>query len=580
MKTKSGGPRSRRSLVRVVAPIVLVLALIGAPTWAHVVLDSPNGGETLEPWSVFTIVWHDSVYHGAADYELWYSTNSGDGPWTTIPADVAPGPPMTAYSQDWTVPNTPSTRVRVRVIQDNAEPESDYQDISDADFTIDESIAAGTTVVLDAAQDATLYEGDGTLANGSGSYLFTGATENQNGALERRALLAFDIESAIPAGSTITEVSLDLNMSRTVSGNHPVELRSVTESWGEGPSDPTGQEGGGAAAQNGDATWAHRTYPNNMWSSVGGSFVASASASGQIGGTGPYTITSTSQMVADVQGWLDSPSVNYGWALVIPSPATGSAKRFDSRENPTAGNRPQLRVTYEGGAPPMLSSRVLIPAAARAAGAGGSFFVTTADVHNPSASSARVRLEWLPRDTDNSSAVQSTEFSLGPGETRRFDDLLADAFELTEGVGAASVVSDVDGLEVMSRTFNRGVDGTFGQSLPGVSASELYDENTRALVLFLTEDTDFRSNLGLVNGVDSQITVRWEFFARDGGLLGSGSTTLPPRGNKQLNRVLQSFMPIQAAYAHVWTTTPGGAFTCYGSVLDNKTSDPTTIPAK
>ena len=72
---------------------------------------------------------------------------------------------------------------------------------------------------------------------------------------------------------------------------------------------------------------------------------------------------------------------------------------------------------------------------------------------------------------------------------------------------------------------------------------------------------------------------RWELFASDGSSLGTGSTTLPPWGNKQLNRVLEDFAPIEAAYAHVWTTTPGGAFTCYGSVLDNQTSDPTTILA-
>jgi len=28
------------------------------------------------------------------------------------------------------------------------------------------------------------------------------------------------------------------------------------------------------------------------------------------------------------------------------------------------------------------------------------------------------------------------------------------------------------------------------------------------------------------------------------------------------------------------TDTPGGAFTCYGSMLDNQTSDPTTVLAE
>ena len=52
---------------------------------------------------------------------------------------------------------------------------------------------------------------------------------------------------------------------------------------------------------------------------------------------------------------------------------------------------------------------------------------------------------------------------------------------------------------------------------------------------------------------------------------------LPPRGNVQLNRVFADSQPVEAAYIEVWTTTAGGAFAAYGSVLDNQSSDPTTV---
>ncbi len=556
---------------------MLLLALVAAsPAAAHVELDSPNGGEALEVGSVYTIGWHDTITHGPANYDLWYSETGADGPWIEIAMDLFPDEPMSSYSYEWTVPDTPSGQVRVRVRQDNSD--TDYEDISDGDLAITGS-TGGNEVVLDAAQDATLYEGDGSVANGSGSYFFTGATESQNGAAERRALVAFDIESAVPPGSTITEVALELNMSRTISGNQTVSLHRILESWGEGPSDPSGQEGGGAAAEDGDTTWVHRTYPSNMWSTVGGAYVASTSGSALIGGTGPYTFDSTSAMVADVQEWLDDPSNNHGWALVIASPPTGSAKRFDSRENVNPDNRPRLKINYEGGMTPVFS-RVFIPAVARVEGAFGSFFVTTVDVHNRGSSTATVNFEWLPRNTDNNNPMVSADVILEPGESRRFYDFLDEVFGLSEAVGAASAVSDSDGIEVMSRTFNHGAQGTFGQGLPGVSEREMIPADTRALILFLTETIQIRSNLGLVNGVDKSITVQWELFASDGSSLGTGSTPLPPWGNKQLNRVLGDFAPIDAAYAHVWTTTPGGAFTCYGSVLDNQTSDPTTILAE
>ncbi len=576
MNVIPGRQMNRRICFPTVALAMLLTALVAAaPAVAHVALDAPNGGETLEVGSVHTIQWHDSVTHGPANYDLWYSATGEGGPWIEIAADLFPDEPMSSYSYEWTIPDTPSGRVRVRVRQDNSD--TDYEDISDGDLTITES-TGGNEVVLDAAHDATLYEGDGSVANGSGSYFFTGATESQAGAAERRALVAFDIGSAVPPGSRITEVTLELNMSRTISGNQTVNLHSVLESWGEGPSDPTGQEGGGAAAEDGDTTWVHRTYPSNMWSSDGGAYTASTSGSALIGGTGPYAFDSTSVMVADVQGWLDDPSSNHGWALVIPSPPTGSAKRFDSRENGNSANRPRLRINYEGGAMPV-ASRVFIPAVAQAAGANGSFFITTVDVHNRGSSTATVNFEWLPRNTDNTTPIMSNDYTLEPGETRRFGEFLDEVFGLSDVVGAASVVSGTDGIEVMSRTFNQGAEGTFGQSLPGVSEREMIFVDTRALILFLTENAALRSNLGLVNGVDMPITVRWELFASDGSSLGTGSTTLPPWGNKQLNRVLEDFAPIEAAYAHVWTTTPDGAFTCYGSVLDNQTSDPTTILA-
>jgi hypothetical protein len=50
-------------------------------------------------------------------------------------------------------------------------------------------------------------------------------------------------------------------------------------------------------------------------------------------------------MVEDVQGWLDTPSSNFGWILIGPEDSQ-SAKRFDSRENANMQSRPMLTVQY------------------------------------------------------------------------------------------------------------------------------------------------------------------------------------------------------------------------------------------
>ncbi|HEY5625470.1 MAG TPA: multicopper oxidase domain-containing protein, partial [Dehalococcoidia bacterium] len=60
---------------------------------------------------------------------------------------------------------------------------------------------------------------------------------------------------------------------------------------------------------------------------------------------------SSAQMVADVQSWLDSPSTNFGWVVVGNEVANQTAKRFDSKDHGTAGNRPRLTVDYTIGTP-------------------------------------------------------------------------------------------------------------------------------------------------------------------------------------------------------------------------------------
>lgn len=51
-------------------------------------------------------------------------------------------------------------------------------------------------------------------------------------------------------------------------------------------------------------------------------------------------------MVSDVQDWLDNPANNFGWLIKGQESVGQTAKRFDSRENPTAANRPLLTIYY------------------------------------------------------------------------------------------------------------------------------------------------------------------------------------------------------------------------------------------
>jgi hypothetical protein len=200
------------------------------------------------------------------------------------------------------------------------------------------------TANLNSSKDNTLYESFfGTLSNGAGQHFFAGV--NNVGGI-RRGAIAFDLAGDIPPGSTIASAVLRLNMSKTASVSQTVSLHRILKDWGEGASVAPGNEGGGTDATLGDATWVYRFFDTENWTTAGGDFVPTASATRTVSGLGFYSWGSTSEMVADVQAWLDDPASNFGWLLLGNESADQTAKRFDSKEHPTAANRPVLIVGF------------------------------------------------------------------------------------------------------------------------------------------------------------------------------------------------------------------------------------------
>jgi len=208
---------------------------------------------------------------------------------------------------------------------------------------------AADEVALPALKDNTLYEDkNGQLSNGMGDFFFTGKTQQGPGIDRRRGLLAFDL-SAIPAGSVITSAVLHLECSMVHPGSppHDVSLHRALADWGEGNSDAFGNEGIGDGAQAGDATWLHTFYDTQFWANVGGDFAATPSATTVVSTVGPYSWGPTAEMAADVQHWMDNPSENFGWVVVGDESTPGSAKRFNSLQNPLTSQRPRLVVNFD-----------------------------------------------------------------------------------------------------------------------------------------------------------------------------------------------------------------------------------------
>lgn len=238
---------------------------------------------------------------------------------------------------------------------------------------------------------------------------------------------------------------------------------------------------------------------------------------------------------------------------------------------------------------------VFIPAAAHAAGANGASWRTDLEVHNPGSTTASFTVQLLRRDADNASPA-SRAYTLGAQKSRRFEDVLVSEFG-TEGAAALRIAVSAGDVLVTSRTYNLiganpwqlPVGASFGQYVPGWEESAAIGYGQEGRLIHLTQQAaasldGFRTNLGLVNATAGPVDVRVDLYRADGTWLGKkdgGETNLPAYGFRQLNEVFGAFGTVADGWALVRTTTPGGRFLAFATVIDNHSSgDPVFIPAE
>jgi hypothetical protein len=253
-----------------------------------------------------------------------------------------------------------------------------------------------STITIGSSKDNTLYQSsDGTTSNGAGSNFIAGET---NGGSIRRGVIAFDIADNIPAGATINSVQLTLHLSQTQAGAETVELHKLSADWGEGTSNADSNPGQGTTATTGDATWIYRFYNTSSWTNAGGDFTSTVSASTSVGSVGFYTWGSTTQMVNDVKSWLDNPSTAFGWLLLGNESTTKTAKRFDTKENSTADDRPMLTIDYTSTSSAASLAVTNFPSPITA-GTQGTVTVTAKDASGNTATDYRGTVHFTSSDT-------------------------------------------------------------------------------------------------------------------------------------------------------------------------------------
>ena len=212
------------------------------------------------------------------------------------------------------------------------------------------------SVTLSPSIDNTVFAEDIPLARDRSDalgFLYAGRTGTGTGfgAQVRRSLIAFDVASSIPTGALVTSASLTMTVNRTgpaVTGSTMISLHRMNETWGEGSS-INAAGGTGATATSGDATWRYRFYDSTLWTTPGGSFQPTASASIPLV-FGTMTWPTSPSLVNDVQTWVNSAASNAGWMVRGDEVTAETAIRFDSKD--MGSFAPQLTVNF-GAVPPL-----------------------------------------------------------------------------------------------------------------------------------------------------------------------------------------------------------------------------------
>src|SRR5262245_729503 len=215
-----------------------------------------------------------------------------------------------------------------------------------------------STLTIGAARDNSIFSESPNNSDGASYDLFTGRT-NQSGGAYRRSLIDFDL-SAIPSGAVIDSVSLTMVMSggspsglgpggdfpQGYTGPIPISLDRMLTNWGAGSSGagmgnggsvapgtggPPGGSGGashGFAATPGDATWTYNSFNTSTWTTPGGDFVTTPSATQSANINPQYVTWSSAGLVSDVQGWVTNTTTNFGWMIVGDVTNKGNSRLF------------------------------------------------------------------------------------------------------------------------------------------------------------------------------------------------------------------------------------------------------------
>jgi len=206
-------------------------------------------------------------------------------------------------------------------------------------------------------------------------------------------------------------------------------------------------------------------------------------------------------------------------------------------------------------------------------------------VYNAGTSPVTVTLWYYDRGSSTASQAPR-QVTLAPGQVKSYDNVLPELWPGLVGGGSIIATAPPDSsLVLTAQTYSRQPDGgTKGQFIPGVTFRDAAGLGERALeVLQLEQSAQYRSNVGVVEVTGQPATIEIAMFEPDTKTSAVVQWGLKANEYLQFDRILQSFGNLGTVYngrVSIRVVEGAGRVYAYGSTVDNRTEDPTYVPAQ
>ncbi|HKS24920.1 MAG TPA: hypothetical protein VJZ76_19145 [Thermoanaerobaculia bacterium] len=228
-----------------------------------------------------------------------------------------------------------------------------------------------------------------------------------------------------------------------------------------------------------------------------------------------------------------------------------------------------------------LAQRLVLPGAARTAGAFGSFWSTDVTFYNPSDQSQTVQVHYAANgNTLAIAADNSRSVTLGPREIRTIPDILKNLFLFDSGIGALYIVPPAgQSVNVTARTYSSSDKGTFGFGMNAIDVFAAASPRFPVTFSGAFLGANFRTNLVITDvsgrGAEAGL-LAWGGF----GLAGESFMTysVPVLGQQQFQSIGAPLSVGPADSGALVVTPTRGEAVASVFAIDNRTNDSTYFP--